>query len=423
MKFFLNDNIPLSVILASFLLAFFIDVRAINWAIVYGWLGGLSAGLMNLLYPFCVSLILVVILFQYFLLKKFKIKKISAFLAFYLLLFYYFTNNFVGPPSIPFLMFGVTTICAFVIPQVLTIHVPLFLKATMALPSFAILNVDKVFASTVNWDMRLSMDTSYAFIIPIIANIVYLFKYFRLEEGVIPRFFTLTFSLINFKFFLLILQFGSRGPLVCVVLLFIWFYISDFRNGFLRINKKKLTIALLSITLLFFFALILLTVLETYLQSVHIEINALTKILSLAENGDISNGREDINTITIRGIFESPIWGWGLDRFDANTFLQYPHNFILQTLYDGGILLLVILYVPIICYMKRKFHKQDIDKYSYLSSMFFASVPGALFSQDLWAIPILWISFGTMISTSIYPSCGKHKRCNSRALIKLFYKR
>lgn len=39
MKFFLNDNIPLSVILASFLLAFFIDVRAINWAIVYGWLG------------------------------------------------------------------------------------------------------------------------------------------------------------------------------------------------------------------------------------------------------------------------------------------------------------------------------------------------------------------------------------------------
>lgn len=422
MKFFLNDNIPLSVILASFLLAFFIDVRAINWAIVYGWLGGLSAGLMNLLYPFCVSLIVIVILFQQFSFKRFRIKKISVFLVFYLLFFYYFTDSLIGPPSITFLMFGVTTICAFLIPQVLTIHVPLFLKATMALPFFAILKVDQVFASTVDWDMSLSMDTSYAFIIPIIANIVYLFKYFYFEEGFFPRFFTLIFSIINLKFFLIILQFGSRGPLVCVVFLFVWFYISEFRNGILRINCKKTIIALLSVILFFSFALVLLTVAEEYLRSFDIEINALTKILSLAENGDVSNGRGDINIVTIRGILESPIWGWGLDRFDANTLLQYPHNFILQTLYDGGIVLFVILNFPIIFYMKRKFHKQDVDNYSYLSSMFFASVPGALFSQDLWAIPILWVCFGSMISTSVYSTNFKHKRRNTRFLFKLFCK-
>lgn len=72
--------------------------------------------------------------------------------------------------------------------------------------------------------------------------------------------------------------------------------------------------------------------------------------------------------------------------------------------------------------MKRKFHKQDVDNYSYLSSMFFASVPGALFSQDLWAIPILWVCFGSMISTSVYSTNFKHKRRNTRFLFKLFCK-
>ena len=38
------------------------------------------------------------------------------------------------------------------------------------------------------------------------------------------------------------------------------------------------------------------------------------------------------------------------------------------------------------------------NEYAMYMTLFFASVPGALFSQDLWAIPILWMFFGLSVS-------------------------
>lgn len=400
MKSFIKDDIPFTVVIESVLLAFFIDIRAINWTLVYGF--SFSEGLMNLLYPACVGLILVIFPFQKSLSKTGKFNKTSIFLVIYLLFYYFFTSIIIGEPHIPMLMFGVTTISAFILPQLVTIHVPLFLKTTMALPFLAILRLDSVFASIVDWDMQLSMDTSYAFLIPIIANIVYLAKYFRSEIGIIPRALTIIFSAINLTFLLLMLQFGSRGPLVCVVSLIVWLYLCEFPNGMLTINYKRLKVVFTVIIVFLIFGIALLSYFDTLLKSMNFEISAISKILSLNEAGDISNGRRRINGITLSGIWNSPLFGWGLDRFDANTGLGYPHNFILQTLYDGGIWLFCILYIPIIRSFKNLIRHQDIHQFAYISALFFASVPGALFSQNLWAIPALWACFGTIMSTSIY---------------------
>ncbi len=68
--------------------------------------------------------------------------------------------------------------------------------------------------------------------------------------------------------------------------------------------------------------------------------SAITKMQSYASRGDLTNGRSDIMDILFTSISESPIYGHGLNMFSAYTDGEYPypHNFILQYLFEGGIL-------------------------------------------------------------------------------------
>ena len=399
MKLFIKDKVPFPVAVASLLLAFFVDIRAVNWTLVYGY--SFNEGLMNLLYPICIVFVVFACIMQRFQPQMRRTNKESFFLILYLLSYYFFTETFIGSPKIPLVMFGVSTVFAFLLPQVICVSVPLFLKATMVLPFFAIFHLDSVFVSIVDWDRQLSMDTTYAFLIPVVANIVYLAMFFK-EERFMMRCVSLFFSMINFVFFMLMLRYGSRGPLVCVALLLVWLYIFDRKESIVVINRKKLFIALLILCGIVVFGITLLSFLDSFLKSRNFEVGAIQKILSLHAGGDISNGRSDINTITIARILDRPLFGWGLDRYDANTGLEYPHNFLLQTMYDGGLLLFFVLYIPIVKSLKKIIRNLDVYNYSYLSAVFFASVPGALFSQNLWAIPVLWVCFGAIISMSVY---------------------
>lgn len=394
-------RIPFTIFLGSILLAFFVDVRAINWALIYGgWVQ--TDGLMNMLYPITVAFVVIAIWGQYIQSGKMYVKPVTIFQTLYLLMFYWLTQSLIGQPYITFLMFGVTTLCAFIIPQVLKVDVPTFLMATMAFPSFAIFRIDQVFVSTVDWDIILPMDTTYAFLVPVVANAVYVACYFKKEKSRINKILTLIFSIINMLFFLRMLMYGSRSPILCVFALLVWLYISNFKESTWHINRKRLSWILMTIFICLIVAIPLLTLVEQTLSSWGIEINALTKLLKLSAEGDLSNGRSGINAVTLAAIVERPFLGWGLDRFDANTGLQYPHNFILQTLYDGGALLFCILFIPIITHLKKLIKHQTRNQFAYVTALFFSSVPGALFSQDLWAIPALWVCFGAIVKPYIY---------------------
>jgi hypothetical protein len=143
----------------------------------------------------------------------------------------------------------------------------------------------------------------------------------------------------------------------------------------------------------------LLSLIEGELSKNGIEIEAISKMIRLQdEDGDLSNGRNYLNTLTWDGILASPLLGNGLDQFDNNyPGESYPHNFLLQILYDGGIWLFLIL-SPIFIRSIKFLRSRTYNEYAMYMTLFFASVPGALFSQDLWAIPILWMFFGLSVS-------------------------
>ena len=389
----LNNKI---VVLQSLLVAFFADIRCINWGLTQGSFVG--EGVMALLYIGVVGLIMLSVVFSQMKLR-YNFRTYSVFFLLYLLLYYALTSAFVAPPVISVPFFLIFTITAFILPHLTKVDAKIMLKAMIIYPFFSIFRLQSIFASTLSWKMALPMDVSYGYLIPIVANIVFLAFYFK-EERTLAKVVMILFSLINLVFFIQILLFGSRGPLLCVFLLIcVLCCLKLDSHKKVKVNKRRVRITLITGIFVAIFFIPFLSLLEGWLANWDIEVSAISKIIRLqAEEGDFSNGRDELNTLTWNGIYNSPIFGHGLDQYDNNhPGESYPHNFLLQILYDGGIWLFLIM-SPIFIQSIKFLKDRSYSEYAIYLTLFFASVPGALFSQDLWNIPVLWMFFGFVVS-------------------------
>lgn len=390
------------ILVQSLLVAFFADIRCINWGLTQG--GFVGEGIMALLYISIVGLIVISVMFSKTKMRD-NLRSYSVFLPLYLIVYYVLTNVFVAQPVISVPFFLIFTITAFLIPHITRVDAKIMLKAMMIFPFFSIFRLQSIFASTLSWKMSLPMDVSYGYLVPLVANVVYIAFYFKNEKK-ISKVATILFSLINLVFFIQILLFGSRGPLLCIFLLIgVLFCIKFDQQNRVKLNNRRIRISLIIAVFLAIFFIPILTLLNSWLANWDIEVDAISKVIRLqTEQGDFSNGRRDLNNLTWNGIYNSPIFGHGLDQYDNNyPGESYPHNFILQILYDGGIWLALIM-SPIFIRTVKYFKNRTYGEYSIFLTLFFASVPGALFSQDLWNIPILWMLFGFVISKSFVQS-------------------
>lgn len=397
-------KIPKCAFISSVVLAFFVDVKSINWAFTYGGFVSVSeGGLMVPLYFISSIGVLYCMLISHKYSSNISIVNKGLFITLFLVLFYVVTLWFVGTPETSISMFLIMTIIAFFTPQHLVIDARIFLKTTMLLPCFAVLRIDRIFLSTVDWDMRLSMDVTYGFLIPIMASLFFFVFYFN-RESKFRKCISSIGIICNSIFFLKMLQFGSRGPLLCVFCAFVFIYICEWRLGKITINKNRLRLLMIWAVIILIGGITLLSSFSHNLQNLGFNIYALNKILELNQEGDISNGRSYLNDMTWSYIVDSPFWGHGFDRYNAITKMLYPHNFVLQLLFDGGIILLLIVLVPVFNNIKKYWKSCSQESYVFMSMLFFASVPGALFSQNLWQIVVLWVCFGAIIQSNLLES-------------------
>ena len=395
------SKIPYIIILQTLVLALYIDIRSVNWALTK--ILSLGEGIMSLLYIATISLLII------FMMKTLKytirsLSKYSIFLVIFLCCFYLITNVFIKTPVVSIQYFLIFTIASFLIPQLTIIDSSLLLKAIMLYPAFSILKINDVFSSYVTWSLKLPMDVSYGFQVPIIATITYVFMYYKTEHG-IQKLVTILTSVINFIFLGYILLFGSRGPIIGILLLICMLWCVQFKNnGLLQFNVSRFNKILMLTIICGVFFIGFITAISNFLGNYGIEVDAIQKMIYLNEtNGDLSNGRNNLTELAWNGFVSRPIWGHGLDQFDNNyPESSYPHNFVLQILYDGGLILLIIL-LPILIIGLKRFKSYSYDQFAIFCTFFCASVPGALFSQNLWNMPLLWMCFGFIISkTFIY---------------------
>jgi O-antigen ligase len=113
---------------------------------------------------------------------------------------------------------------------------------------------------------------------------------------------------------------------------------------------------------------------------------------------DVTSGRDVIFKLTTLAISQNPLLGYGIDQFENNTGIVYPHNFILQLLYDGGLVLTFLVIFPVIRGIVKLFKTCSYNEFIVFVALFFASVPGGLLSGDLWTMVTLWVFFGAVFS-------------------------
>lgn len=396
-----NSKSSFSSLLASFAVAFFIDIKCINYIMRAMLNIDEEGGFMSLLY-----IIVSISLLGISLLQKnsiFKIDKYVVFILVFILAWYQYTDAMIGVPRVPFLILGVFTLVAFITPSIVQINPRTFIKTVMLLPSVGVIYSSSIFSLQDSTSETISMQISYAFLVPVMATIIYLRNYYKLES----RFWKIIGGLsvfINAIYGYQILSLGSRGPFLCIILLLIFFLLlKKEEEGFgVKIQKNRTIIIMILVFFSSLFLMETLTFLSTTLHSYGIDLNVINKNIRMIAEGDISNGREYISSIAIQGIIENPIFGYGFDQFENNTGIVYPHNFVLQILYDGGLFFFVLLLVPVTYKLYIKIKTCDEIEYLLIPFFFFVSVPGALLSTDLWYNERLWMFFGVVFASNFF---------------------
>ena len=336
-------------------------------------------------------------------------KKVYLFIFF--ILFFFITQLGLGSSAYnnekfyiyfgSFLVFGIS---GFLISQLSfcyqTFYKTIILFSALLLPVVLKLDFGDSSEHLGDVDTGMWMGVSYGTLRLIISAIIVL----KLYKSKINTFLALVVLL---GYLYIYVSYASRGAILAVFTFICLFY-------FLRKDKIKLRNFLLLFSLGFLFILnidSLAMFLQEFLSNYNINVNAIDKIVIFSNStGDLSNGRTDIYNKAFEEIVYNPIFGNGIAVFDFKYGL-YPHNFVVQILYEGGIVYL--LPVLIIFMLSFYYFFSDIiqreDKV-FLLFLFCSGIFELLFSFVYWRSVFFWFYVGYIINLYNTYSLKKNKR-------------
>lgn len=384
---------------ASIAFAFFTDVKCLTSVFSAFNITSEGSSIMSLFYIFIVGVI-------YFLSLKDKqsffasLGRAKIIVLSYIIFSFLFTTTFLIPPLVSLNYFLVFTVAAFCIPSLLTINSKTYIEWVVLLPILGILRLEKIFAPEFDVDEgNISMGQSYAFLIPILACLLYLKFYFRDESDKFKKAIMVVATIVNCIYLFQLLLFGSRGPIVCILAFVLFFYIFPFKKGKgVYLNKRFSLVILIFLVLSYVFFKNILFFISDLLNSYDINVIAIDKLISLYNSGDVSNGRDFVYAASLDGFYSNPFFGLGLDQFFYNTGEPYPHNSILQIMYDGGLLFVIILLFPFVKGIFDIYKSANRDKYVLVTFFLFAGFFSSMFSDNLWMQPIFWLCMGVVLT-------------------------
>lgn len=270
----------------------------------------------------------------------------------------------------------------------------MLLKYMIYISSLSIFAIGSIFG-----DMDLGR--AYSMLPGMIAVLIF-WKFYKNKVN-IPVFICSAISLLSMG---KLIMTANRGVIIAIVFTLIVITLNDFDK-----NGKKIKASALKIIAHFVIGVLICVVVTNFEQvldillqlakSLDIDAFFLEKFKIYLELGDVTNGRTDIYEEAINGIIHSPVWGHGIGVFhyDAATNTSYyPHNFVLQLLYDGGILLglsfvlkaIRITFAIMVGSIKEK------DDFCLVVFMVCISIPQVSFSSNIWMVPAFWMLFAVV---------------------------
>lgn len=237
---------------------------------------------------------------------------------------------------------------------------------------------------TIGYRNALRMDVSYAFLPCIISSILHIGLYFKESKKRIL--FLLDISSIYY--FVLIFQYGMRGTLLSILVAIILMITIS--------NKKKNSGLQWIIVILIIIGLFnlesILSLVQTVFNQRGVSIYFIEKFFRLGN--ELDHGRFEIWGKALEGFAESPIWGNGINSFLNKTGIIYPHNFILQFLFEGGLLIFIPFIIFFIYGTIRSAKDKNRNNRIAFILLFSNSVPYLFVSYNTWLTPLLWLLFG-----------------------------
>lgn len=256
------------------------------------------------------------------------------------------------------------------------------------------LGINQVLVITNYGLYQADMYNTYAFLPCIVAAFSHFF-YYREKSNLLTK----IGYLLNIYYLFRVSLTAVRGFWLVII---IFFGLKMIHYMQIKTTKKSyriiLLLGLLSLILIVAnLEQVLVSIISILERSINIEIGILDKMSKLIVEGDIWNGRIEIWKISLECFLDNPIWGQGINGIQLWTkgAIEYPHNFILQLLNDGGIIfgllpICVIIYGIILFITNGSRRNSDIiNFFIFIISI---SVPVAMLSGNVWQTASLWLA-------------------------------
>ncbi len=256
---------------------------------------------------------------------------------------------------------------------------------------------------------EMSMGIGYAILPVIVAGIVHFIYYSRdCKKWIYFLYIVPAFYMAQLFFH------GLRGPLASVAFLLFLVRIFQVDEGIgkrkILLNKIYLIVFFSFIVCLFLFLDDVMELLVDWFLQNNINAYFVLKTIMLLKKGDILNGRMELWERAWGYFQENPILGNGFDSFEYYTGVNYPHNFLLQTLFDGGMVAFTAILIFIIIGYKKVIYYGDRDDVTMLIFISGFGVVYPLVSTDMYENSYLWILMGFLLSKGFGPIVLKRER-------------
>lgn len=235
----------------------------------------------------------------------------------------------------------------------------------------------------------LAMGTSFALIPGFMAGVIHFF-FFRRKGKPFDKF----CYIVDVIFLFLLIIRGNRNMVLTTLITVFCLYLKGWGSNK---KRKKITFKLLLVFILVIIIFVnfysLLEWVDNVLKTFDIEARFIQKTIQMRDRGDVTNGRAKIMSYTWQEIKKSPIWGHGVSTIYHNSGnrIIYPHNFLLQLLYDGGILLAIPTLYILWKTIHYAFKGENRAASAFLLYLLLICIPKMSLSSDLWKNHAFWI--------------------------------
>lgn len=396
----INDRVPGNIKLNSFNVALMIMTPYLN-VLIPTFLPISSPGNM---FGVVITLLYIISMFKS---RKMEINSNILIIIFYLMMFFIVSlffqnfNNITIGIFINFAYYGVLSMLI-VSQELSTKYV---LKYIILLSLLSLINLNEFITNSRLSDTSnvVIMGYSYSFLPSVVASAIFSIYYRKGRDY-------LTLFGVCFNVYLLWMLFtgGTRGAVLALIFGTLLLLSSQFREGTHKTYNWILWIAVICgmLTLNFFNEII--EALYSLTSNVGLSINLINKTFIKSQASDVLNGRDMLYPLAIQGFQESPIWGQGIGNFNI-LYGGYPHNFILQLLFEGGLLLaspiVFVITIGFLWFLRRKSNNLDISMLIILFST--VAIPRLFVSANLWNTQSFWLLYGIVAAKLLTYRTGK----------------